>query len=373
MNPGDRRRAVLTWLAIGAAAVLVGLAVGPSNGGNAAFDPRSTSGNGTKAMVLLLRQLGDTVDLDVAPPGPDVQVAVVLHDALSSDRRDALRRWVTDGGTLIVADPTSDLQASAPVRVSSGLTTKDHVDGPCAAAGLTDVGRVDTGGSLFLQLPGRAVGCFPDRPGGASSAYLLVTARLGQGRFIGLGGAGLFTNTLLGHHDNSVLAVDLLAPRPGTHLAVMLPSPVGDGHTSLWHLVGSKVKLALLQLGIAFAVLAIWRSRRLGRPVRERQPVDLAGSELVVAVGNLLERTGRRDVAAGSLRGDFRHWLAQRFGMSPSTPPETLADTGHVRTGAARADLLTVLEERPIAGDAELVELAQLIERLREEVTHGRP
>ena len=56
-------------------------------------------------------------------------------------------------------------------------------------------------------------------------------------------------------------------------------------------------------------VFALWRARRLGRPVAEVQPVEIAGSELVVAVGNLLQKSGRPETAAERLRSDLHHDL----------------------------------------------------------------
>ena len=50
MTLKPRTRTVLFWLAIIGGAVLVGLAVGPPPNGGPPFDPRSTSGDGTKAL-----------------------------------------------------------------------------------------------------------------------------------------------------------------------------------------------------------------------------------------------------------------------------------------------------------------------------------
>ena len=49
------------------------------------------------------------------------------------------------------------------------------------------------------------------------------------------------------------------------------------------------VRLGLCQLVVP-ACSTRWRSRRLGRIVVEPLPVTIAGSELVSAIGNLLER-----------------------------------------------------------------------------------
>jgi hypothetical protein len=362
----NRTRTIWFWIAIVAAAVVVGLAVGPSPSGGAAFDPRSTSGNGTKALVLLMERLGAKVSLTADVPAPGVDVAVVFSDQLSADRLNGLVGWTVGGGRLIVADPSSSLQRSGAGRVVNGILALDHVNGPCPAAGLDDVGRVDTGGSLFLRLPAGATGCFP-----AGDAYLLVTERVGQGRFVGLGGAGPFTNALLAKDDNSVLAADLLLPRPGASVAIMLRSPVGGGRRSLWQLLNRPTKLAAIQLLLAVVIVALWRARRLGSPVYEDQPVQVAGSELTVAVGNLMERAGRRDAAGALLRVGLRRWLGERLGLGPSATPAQLADATATRTAIRHERLVGLLEDRPVASDGELVELAQSIEGVRQEVAHG--
>ena len=86
------------------------------------------------------------------------------------------------------------------------------------------------------------------------------------------------------------------------------------------------VRLALWQLVVAFVLLALWRARRLGRPVAEPQPVQLPGAELVVAVGNLLQRAKGRGQAAGLLTDDLRRSLAERLGLPPSAPADQVAD-----------------------------------------------
>jgi hypothetical protein len=362
----QRARTIWFWVALVAAVVLVAVVAGPPGNPGPAFDPRSTSGNGTKAMVLLLSELGAQVTLTADLPGPNVDTTLVLTDQLSADRRSGLERWMSGGGTLIVADPTSDLQHSAPVRIGHGFATRNNVNGPCPAAGLDDVNRLSTGGAFFLRLPPGAEGCFA-----AGAAYLLVTERVGAGRFIGLGGAGPLTNSLLGKNDNALLAADLLLPHRGANVAVMLRSPVGGGRRTLWQLLNRPTKLVLAQLLVAVIAVALWRSRRLGRPVSEEQPVQLAGSELTVAVGNLLARAGRRDAAAAGLRADLRRWLGDRLGLGSTAAAAHLAAATATRTGVTTERVLALIVDQPVADDAALVELAQQIEHVRQEVVHG--
>src|SRR5439155_8378229 len=124
------------------------------------------------------------------------------------------------------------------------------------------------------------------------------------GVLVVVGGAGSFVNHRLDEADNAVLLASLLAPRARSRVVVLQPPPPGKGRSSLWDLIGRRVKLALWQLVVAFALLALWRARRLGRPVTEDPLVPAPGSELVVAVGNLLHRAGNRPQAGAVLRAD---------------------------------------------------------------------
>jgi hypothetical protein len=122
------------------------------------------------------------------------------------------------------------------------------------------------------------------------------------------------------------------------------------------------------QLGIAFLAYALWRSRRLGAPVDEAQPVAVAGSELVSAVGALLDRAGSPEHAAEVLRADLRRFLGDRLGVPAGAPPDVLATVAHDRVGADRDRVAWALGPTPVTDDTQLVALAQTIDRIREEV-----
>src|SRR5205807_3951525 len=133
-----------------------------------------------------------------------------------------------------------------------------------------------------------AIGCSRD-----GAAAWLVTRAEGRGDIVALGGLAPFTNERLGGADNGILAVTLLGPGRQARVTVLY-----GGRRTLYGLVGTNVKLALVQLLVAFVLLALWRARRLGRPVLELQPVVIPGYELVTAVGNLLQRAHKRDQVA---------------------------------------------------------------------------
>jgi len=357
------------WVIVVVLLVLLGIAADGAGGG-APLDPNGTGPEGAKALVLLLRHYGATVDLTAALPPPGIGSALVLDDELDGARRDALTAWVKAGGLLVVADPSSPLQLGAPASPDSGLTSSDlHPAGVCALPTLANVTTLDVGASLLLRPPPGAPiqTCFTYHLDDHETASFLLTAPFGAGKVVALGGAGLWTNARLDRADNATLAVDLL----GRGTAILLPSEAGSGSKSELDLLSPRLKSALIQLLVAFVALAWWRGRRLGRPVEEPGVVQVAASEIVVAVGDLMTRTRNRDGAARQLRAGFRRAVGRQLGLGPRATAEDLADLISIRTSLPRERVHDLLADAPVADDNGLVLLAQSLAQLRQEVTGG--
>jgi Domain of unknown function (DUF4350) len=327
------------------------------------LDPRSTRPDGTRALVVLLEELGAQVDVTGDRPSPEEDVALVFRDRFDDDdaRRD-LGSWVEAGGTLVVADPASPLQ---PLPVHGNAT--GVLGGGCDVPALADVTSVDPSGGVTFAVPAPAEGCFEEGGG----VFVAVVDR-GRGTVVGVGGAGAFVNGVLGKEDNAVLAGALLAGRPGSRVALLRPGGPGEGGESLADLVGDGVRSSLGQLVVAFVLFALWRARRLGRPVVEPQPVSLPASELVVAVGNLLQHAGRRDQAGRLLGDDLRRRLAERLGLPATASAVEVADVAAARTGIAAERLRSVLQPTSLGDDDDLVHLAAETETIRRELEDVR-
>jgi hypothetical protein len=253
----------------------------------------------------------------------------------------------------------------------------------CDVPALEGIDRVRPVSAQMFVVPARADGCF----GEGDRAWLIVQDR-GFGTLITSGGPGFLFNATIGEVDNAALAVALLAPTPGTRVGILRPTfavanrsgaggggsgdpgdPQAGGERTLGDLIPAGVKGAALQLTLAFGVVVLWRMRRLGKPVREVQAVRLAGSELVIAVGNLFQRTAARQRATQLLREDFRRSVAQRLGVASNLPAEELADLAAARTGVDRAAVVAALDGPVPDSDAALVVLAQRLEELRSALT----
>lgn len=358
-------------LALGLAVVALGLATGGRRSGGEPLDPRSTEPLGARALVLLLERFGADVEIGGDAAGRDT-TAVLLVDRLGDGPRRRLRQWVESGGTLVVTDPMSDF-APALAPGDAGLFSDETGDDGdtlrprCELPALAKVSAIEVPGAVPLRSPGGATGCFPV----AGGSYL-VARPLREGMVVALGGGGPFVNRQLDEADNAVLAVSLMAPTGDNRVVVLEPSVPGSGRDGLSDLISRRVKDGLWQLLVAFGLFAWWRARRLGRPVLEPQPVQLAGSELVGAVGNLLQQARRRDQAAAMLRAQLRRSLGERLGLAIDAPPEVMAEAAAARAGVPAAEVAAALAPTPVPDDDSLVRLAQSVESLRKEVCHAR-
>jgi hypothetical protein len=375
---GSRGAAWVVGAAVAVVVVLAAIAIGGGGRTGAPLSPTSDERLGTSAMVALAGELGaDVATGDRLPDlaaGDAPDVVVLLVDLLDATQRDALDGWVAAGGVLVVADPASAL---APAAAGDFATVEDLAPPPrmaracdvAALAGIDPAGvEPRSGGVLFHVGPG-AESCIDDGSGHAH----VVAADRGAGTVVAVGGAGMMVNAALAEGGNAAVVAALVAPREGARLLVLEPGPlagVATGRQSLHELVPAGAWRAALQLALAFVAYAAWRARRLGRPVPEPSPPPVAGSELVAAVGGLLDRNGSAGHAAELLRGDLRRVVAAELGVPPDAPVDVLVAVAAASTGASEDDLRAALGGPSVTDDKGLAELAATIDRVRQEVRH---
>jgi hypothetical protein len=373
------------WVAgglVAAVTVIALVAIGRSSP-EQPLDPRSDARLGTSALVALVDRLGGTVEIGERLPepgavdGPDV--VVLLADRLDDRAHAQLADWVTAGGTLVVVDPGSSFtpEVVGTFDDSASLAGVDHVDtggppgGGAVRCDVQPIANLDLAaieprnGGVLYEVPPGADACIR----GDGDAYIVATNE-GAGAVVAIGGSGMLVNAALAHGENAAVVAALVAPLDTTDVLMLEPTAraTGAGGRSLIDLISPNVKRGLVQLGIAFAVYALWRALRLGRPVDEAQPVAVAGSELVAAVGSLLDRSRSPQHAAVLLRTDLRRWLTERLGVPAGAPTEVLVEVAATRTGVDKARLRWALGDTPVTDDAGLVALADTIDRIHEEV-----
>ena len=356
-------RGVVVAGCVGAGLLAVTLLGGRPNDGPP-LDPRSDGPLGTSALVSLLDELGADVEISVGLPGDGDDVALLLADQLDDEQTDDVMAWVRQGGTLVVTDPGSSLTPDV-FGTSDPLADPEDVGrGVCTIDALDGVEVVDGGAASRFDTGRGYASCLGSR----DFAFVVASAE-GDGDIVAVGGAAFATNDRLAEADNAVLAAALLAPERGMRVRfVDPPIPAGGGDKTLYELVSDGVRRGGLQLGIAFVVYALWRAIRLGRPVREGQPVEIAGSELVSATGRLLERGRSPGAAAEVLREGLRRALRARFGVPAHVASDALAQAVADRAGVDLDQARTAVGDHPVTTDAELVTVARAVSSVHQEV-----
>jgi hypothetical protein len=335
-----RGRGVLGWLVLAGIVVLVALIVAaPTPRTDRPLDPRSTGPTGARALVLLVEELG--ADVSIAPRALDgSSTALLLEDDLDAAGRAELRTWVRAGGVLVVGDSFSPLAGSGdPEPCPAVLETVDAIGLAPGPAGV-----VDRGGDCYDGL--------------------VQASTLGDGDIVVVGTARPFTNQLLGDVDNAVLVANLLAPS-GTERVTFVQARGGTGEQQLWDLLGPRAAQAIGELALAVVVYVLWRGRRLGRVVTDRQPVRVAGSELVSSVGRMLGSRRRPGEAAATIRADVRRSLERQLGLPAGGPIEPVAAAVATRTGLDPDWVTGVLHTRPVTTDDELSAVVDDLDRIR--------
>ena len=352
------------------------------------FDPRSGRPDGARGFVVVLERLGTQVsvsrtvpDAGVDPERDDAGTVIVLDDRLDADQRVALVEFAEAGGFVIVADPSSSLHGgSGPdggsVEVVAGPlperrlpveAERNLVPGGCTIGELSGLRGVYVPDGLLFPVGPTEPRCF----GREDTNSFVVLRSVGAGTIVGLGDNEIFTNRLLRRADNAGLAVGLVDIGRSPHVTILLGNGVsptiddiGTGDDTLIDLVPTWVWMTLALGVAAFVVFAISRSARVGRIVAEPPAVPIAGSELVSATGNLMQRAGHAERAGRLILGGLHRDLCRVHGVAVTAPLDELdrAVTGPV--GVEAGEIERVLRSSA-HDDGELLALSRRVSRLR--------
>jgi len=332
------------------------------------LDPRSTSGQGGKALARLLEQRGVDVTLvrsadaaaRAAVPGTTL---LVPFPNLTTDPSLRALAAATPSRTILVAPENRALAGLAPgVHTRADADTRT-LDPACALPAATRAGDADTGGIRYDTdlLPG-AIGCYPE----AGRPTLVVTPSVAGRDTVVLGSAAPLVNDRLDEHGNAALALNLLGAHP--HVLWYLPGEddVPAGEDSLWDLLPAGWRWGLAQLGVAALLTAAWRARRLGPVVAEPLPVVVRATETVEGRARLYRRGRARDTAAELLRGACREQLARTLG-GPNGEAALVAAVAD-RTGRPAVAVHALLYGAIPESDDALVALADDLDTLMRQV-----
>jgi hypothetical protein len=374
----ERRRPWLVTLIVIAmlAAVLASVARGLYRDGP--LEPDAPTGQGSKAVVQVLEDLG--VEVDVERHTADASealrgggtVLVTAPSELGAEQLTALAEAREAGdGRLVLVQPdfvtlsylTPHLSPSGAVRSPTTLEADPDCGDLAHRARVLEVPGAEDGirgaATLYRTSP-PAHGCFRTDDGALIAEHDGVVV---------LGSADLLTNDGVGRADNSALALNLLAadaeigwyvPSANDPLAPTSQTPLGylpdwAGPLLLWLLLVAVV--ALVAVG-----------RRFGPVVIEPLPVTVRPQELVLGRARLLQRADARDAAATSLRSATATRLADRLGLRREPALDGLLATLAPQTDRSEAQLRALLGPTPVTSDQDLVHLAHELDRLEKEI-----
>ncbi len=380
------------------------------------FDLDSTAVDGFAAIRLLLEERGvETTQVRANDPAvaelDSGSVLVVPAPDLASEREVESFVAAAERGAMVVFgsqpgpddsggdDPEGFAGSSTPGRrqLADEPLSPDR-PGFCDLAELEDLGAIDVAFGMetlsadaFSFLPADSVlgpeqACYGTPDSSWFRSTTLARPEPGQdrsqaaGRVVVMGSPYLWVNARLHPAkeaggpvpDNAATAIRLLHRSADgrtskvTVIEAVRTSPIpAGGSQNPVELLPFGVKLALVQLLAAAALFVWWRSRRLGAAMVEPLPVEIAGSELVSAVGRLRYRRSDTSRAARVLRADMRRRIGMSLGVPPTAPFEVFVEEIARRTGRPTSEVHQILAEGPIDDRNSLVRLSNDLESLR--------
>ena len=199
----------------------------------------------------------------------------------------------------------------------------------------------------------------------------MIPARAGRPEVVLLGSAHPLTNEGFDAQGNAALALSLLGSRSELvwwRPVASDPALAGQGGATIRELVPTWVVPVLIEILIACALVAWWRSRRLGRLVTEPLPVVIRSGETTAGHARLLHAHHARAEAATHLRARARERIRVRLGLPSGVPESRLVAAAAARSGRSPEQVGSLLYGPEPTTDAHLVALGHDLEALMVEV-----
>ena len=363
------------WVLL-ALVVIVGVATlsvvltAPRPGGP--MDPESTSPEGARALVTILRERG----VDVIAAGdiaaveraarPDTLIVVAQTIHLFDD--DLVRRLAVLPGDRLLVEPVSRTREELAPQIRLGGVTKFGESRPdCDMREATRAGEVPFGLSDTYEATGDVplTRCY----GGA-----LVRYRNNGREVTVVSTGGFMTNSGLLKDGSAALAMNLAGSHPRVIWYAPQHSEGGDdsgGGAGIVNLIPDQVGWILLQLCLVVALVAVWKGRRIGPLVAEQLPVVVRASETVEGRGRLYRSRRARDQAAEALRTATLQRVMPRLGLGHDAGPPAVAQAVAERSGLYPQAVAHILFGPPPANDPDLVNLADELDNIERQVAQS--
>ena len=370
---GQRWRSA-RWVLV-ALAVIVGIATlsayltAPRPGGP--MDPNSTSRDGARALVTILREHGvdvvaaDNIAAVERAARPDTLILIAQTFYLFDD--DLLSRLSALPGDRLLVEPSSRTREKlAPeIGLGAGTTFGDSKPG-CDLREAQRAGEVHLGFSDGYEASG-------DVPVTRCYGGALVRFTHDGREVTVISSSEFMTNGGLLEEGNAALAMNLAGSHPRLIWYAPQHSEGGDsgGAAGLSDLIPPQVDWIIVQLCVVVAALALWKGRRVGPLVPEQLPVVVRASETVEGRGRLYRSHRARDRAAEALRTAALQRMTPRVGLGPDAPPPEVVAAVAERCGLPGQAVAHTLFGPAPANDPELVNLANALDNIERQVAQS--
>jgi uncharacterized protein DUF4350 len=356
---------LLALLVIALVSAVTTYLTAPRPGGR--MDPESTSPDGARALVSLLRDQG--VDLIEAATIADVERAarpdalLVVAETYFPTDDEGLRRLSAVPGDRLLVEPASRTRAALSPAIRIDATPAIGGSPNCDMPEANHAGEAQFGGSDTYDAA-------DDTP--VTRCYDGAVVRYADaGRTVTVvGSADFMTNSGLLKEGNAALAMNLAGTRPRVvwYAPQQFQGESSGGSASLVDLMPDRVGWIVLQLCLAVLLVALWRGRRIGPLVAEDLPVVVRASETVEGRGRLYRSRRARDRAADALRGAARARMLPRLGLGANAEPTEVTQAIAQRVDTDPNTLAHILFGPPPDTDAELIDLARQLDDIERQV-----
>lgn len=367
VSPDARRiwrgvRLPLAILAIIFAAALVAvLARGDQTFG--ALEPESYEPGGSRALAQLLK--GQGVDVrtvrtfgDARAVATGATLLVTSPELVKPERLAELRSQAKD--IVLVAPRTLDQLVPGVSKIGSEDVAVRQPE--CTVAAAVAAGDARLGGIVYHATLSGVRSCY--------QGTLLQVPHQGGGTVTLLGAGDPLTNDEISENGDAALSMRLLGRNP--RLVWYLPStsdPALDTvKLSFYDLIPDGWRFGVLQLGIAAAVIALWRARRLGPVVTEPLPVVVRSAETTEGRARLYRRSGSADHAGDILREAARARLRPLLGLPVDADQAAVVESVARRSGWDENRVGALLYGPLPGNDPELVRMASELDELETRV-----
>jgi uncharacterized protein DUF4350 len=326
----------------------------------------SDAANGTSAARLFAQAMGhptNQIEGTFSPPAPDALMFVFTPTSpYTSDDADRTAAWVRQGGVLIYAseqgDPELD-RAFSVIRLNGLLSIQTQ-----AATPVLDGVNTVTGATEVVPFSASSTQVPILRASGYPLGYI---QKVGSGTVVVLADPLALCNGYLEKSDNGRMLSDLLGLVSGSgavafdeyHHGLIL----SDFAPQAW--VTTPWGAAILWFLVAVFVGLLLRGRRFGPLIPRPVEATRADAEWAVAVGELLRRSGARELTLGMLANASERAVAVQTGL-PAQPRDRFWNALYARAPEVAAELADA--ERALygsaGGEAELLSAAQRLHRI---------